>query len=167
MIWLKSWMGSRALWHAINPWHHRCNVNSCVVVEGPIFLQLNSILLNQRVTSFKCKLLWTIGRGFKMCMLGFQVLSMMLEFWRCFPCTTKPLNKIYLLLNFNTLGEKLGFSTMVSITFQLHFEVENVISNYEMFFSIAYQNSWQFLSWTHNTIKTYLHVSIFQPTLKW
>jgi hypothetical protein len=34
-----------------------------------------------------------------------------------------------------TLGEKLGFSTMVSNMFQLHFEVENVASNYKMFFS--------------------------------
>jgi hypothetical protein len=48
-----------------------------------------------------------------------------------------------------TLGEKPKFSTMVLITFQLHFEVENITSNYKMFFklkmifSIAYQNSWQ------------------------
>jgi hypothetical protein len=34
-----------------------------------------------------------------------------------------------------TLGQKLGFSTMVSTLFQLHFEVENVISNCKMFFS--------------------------------
>jgi hypothetical protein len=34
------------------------------------------------------------------------------------------------------LGEKLGFSNMVSIMFELCFEVENVISNYKMFFSI-------------------------------
>ncbi len=141
--WSHGWVQG-LLWHAINPWHHRCNVDSCVEVEGPIFLQLTFILLNQRVTSFKCKLLWTIGRGFKMCMLGFQVLSMMFEFWGCFPCTTKPLNKICLLLNFNTLGEKLGFSTVVLTTFQLYFEVENVISNCKLFFSTAYQNSWQF-----------------------
>ncbi len=32
------------------------------------------------------------------------------------------------------LGKKLGFSTMVSTLFQLHFEVENIISNYRMFF---------------------------------
>ncbi len=32
------------------------------------------------------------------------------------------------------LGEKPWFSTMVSTTFQLYFEVENVTSNYKMFF---------------------------------
>jgi len=49
--------------------------------------------------SFKCKLLWTTKRRFEMCMLGFQVLSMMFEFWGCFPSTIEPLNIICLLLN--------------------------------------------------------------------
>jgi hypothetical protein len=46
-----------------------------------------------------------------------------------------------------TLREKLGFSTMVTTMFQLHFEVENVTSNCKMFFqlkmtfSTSYQNS--------------------------
>jgi len=46
-----------------------------------------------------------------------------------------------------SLGEKLRFSTMVSITFQLHFEIENITFNCKFFFqlkmtfSITYQNS--------------------------
>jgi cysteine sulfinate desulfinase/cysteine desulfurase-like protein len=35
-----------------------------------------------------------------------------------------------------SLGEKSRFATMVSTTFELHFEVENVTSNYKMCFSI-------------------------------
>ncbi len=34
-----------------------------------------------------------------------------------------------------SLGKKLRFSTIVLTTFQLHFEAENVTSNYKMFFS--------------------------------
>jgi hypothetical protein len=45
----------------------------------PHFLQLTITLSNPKVTTFKCKLLWTIGNGFEMCMLGFQVLSKMHE----------------------------------------------------------------------------------------
>ncbi len=46
-----------------------------------------------------------------------------------------------------SLGEKPEFSTMVSFTFQLHLEVENITSNCKMFFqlkmtfSTTYQNS--------------------------
>jgi hypothetical protein len=29
------------LWHAINPWHHRCNVDSCVEVEAPVFFAID------------------------------------------------------------------------------------------------------------------------------
>jgi hypothetical protein len=72
-----------------------------------------------------------------------------------------------------TLGEKPRFSTMVLITFQLHFEVENVTSNCKMVFST--QNDvfnclpkWlAMLSQTHNTVEAYLHVSNFQQTLIW
>ncbi len=43
--------------------------------------------------------------------------------------------KLVLYVVGRSLGEKLGFLTMVLTTFQLHFEVENVTSNYKMFFS--------------------------------
>jgi hypothetical protein len=61
---------------------------------------------------------------------------------------------------------------MVSSTFQLHFEVENVTSNYKMFFSIQngvfnyLPKKLIMLNQTQNIVEAYLHVSIFQPTLR-
>jgi hypothetical protein len=43
--------------------------------------------------------------------------------------------KLVLYVVGRSLGEKPQFLTMVLIMFQLHFGVENVISNYKMFFS--------------------------------
>jgi hypothetical protein len=47
--------------------------------------------------------------------------------------TTHSLDNLHFLPLQTTLGEKLKFSIMVSTMFQLHFEVENVISNYICF----------------------------------
>lgn len=34
--WSHGWV-QELLWHAINPWHHRCNIDSCVEAKGPSF----------------------------------------------------------------------------------------------------------------------------------
>jgi hypothetical protein len=63
----------------------------------PMFLQLTIVLSNPKVTTFKCKLLWTIGKGFEMRMLGFQVLSRMHES-SCYLLAPQSPKEIHLLL---------------------------------------------------------------------
>ncbi len=80
---------------------------------------------------------------------------------------------VHLHQNVYPIGEKPRFSTMILTMFQLHFEVENVPSNYKMFFSTqndvfnCLPKQLTMLSWTHNIVESYFHMSIFQPTLRW
>lgn len=59
------------------------------------FFNRTTILSNQKVRAFKCKLVCTITWSFKMCLFIFQVLSMMFKFLYFLPtCTIKPPKEI-------------------------------------------------------------------------
>ncbi len=81
--WSHGWVQG-LLWHAINPWHHRCNVDSCVEVEGPIFFAIDFYSFKSKGYIIQMQVVVDHWKRFQDCMLGFQVLSMMFEFWDVF-----------------------------------------------------------------------------------
>jgi len=78
-------------------WAHGAMDNMQIHVEKlkALVFNLTTILSNQKVITFKCKLVCIVTWSFKMRLFTFQVLSMMLKFLDFFPtCTIKPLKEI-------------------------------------------------------------------------